>query len=205
MKRWLGVVIALCVTVAGLSTLAAATHGFDVWTEEGQRRWNAMHNPAPLPAFEWRNQSLARHDLESLKKPIVLLDFVYTRCPTVCQLMGYEFKQMQKMLAQRKLQDSVELLSISFDGEYDTPAKMSDYLQRYQADTKNWQAGVIEDQGLLSSLLDHLGVVVLADGQGGFVHNAAFYLIYDGKLVSIHDQNQLSGLLGEIETLSWSF
>ncbi len=205
MKLWLGVVLSICVTVAGFSALSAATHGFTVWTEEGQRRWNAMHHPEPLPMFEWQNQSLRRENLVALNKSIVLLDFIYTRCPTVCQLMGYEFSQLQKMLVQKQLGDSVELLSISFDHEYDTPAKMGQYLQRYQADTTNWQAGVIEDKESLVRLLKQLGVVVLPDGQGGFVHNAAFYLIYKGTLVSIHDRKQLPELINKIETLRWSF
>ncbi len=205
MKFWVGIILSICVTAVGFSALSAATHGFSVWTEEGQRRWNAMHHPEPLPAFEWRNQSLNRHSLASLSKPIVLLDFIYTRCPTVCQLMGYEFSQLQTMLAQRQLQDSVELVSISFDHGYDTPVRMANYLSRYRADTRNWQAGIIEDKDSLSLLLKQLGVVVLPDGQGGFVHNAAFYLIYKGTLVSIHNQNQLSKLLSEIETLTWSF
>ncbi len=205
MRLWLSVTLSVCVTVAGFFALAAGTHDFSVWTEEGQRRWSALNYPELLPAFEWQNQDWKSQSLSSLNKPIVLLDFVYTRCPTVCQLMGYEFSQLQKMLSDKQLQESVELVTISFDPDYDTPAKMASYLKRYKADTRNWQAGVVGDRAVLSRLLDKLGVVVLPDGEGGFVHNAAFYLVYEGTLVSIHNQDQISELLGEIETLRWSF
>jgi protein SCO1 len=201
MKFWLSIVLSLCVTAVGFFALSAGTHDFTVWTEEGERRWSALNHPASLPAFEWLNQDRKSQSLSSLNKPIVLLDFVYTRCLTVCQLMGYELKQVQQTLSEEQLQDSVELLSLSFDPEYDTPEKMGAYLQRHKAEPGNWQAGVIEARASLSRLLDQLGVVVLPDGSGGFVHNAAFYLIYEGTLVSIHDQDQLPKILKSIKEL----
>lgn len=205
MKFWLSAGLTLLVTVGGLFGLSAGTHGFKVWTEEGQRRWSALQEPKPLPAFRWTNQDRTDISLASLNKPIVLLDFIYTRCPTVCRVLGHEFRQLQDQLRDKGLEDSVQLLSLSFDQQYDTPAAMADYLKRHRADPDLWQGGIITDEAVLQRLLKHLGVVVLPDEYGGYVHNAAFYLIYNGTLVSIHDQDQLPTLVKAVEQLSWSF
>lgn len=201
MKLWLSGLLSLCITAAGLFVLAAGTHGYSVWTEEGQRRWQATNHPQQLPLFEWRNQHHEERSLATLNKPIVLLDFIYTSCPTVCQLMGYEFGRLQTLLKEKQLDHSVQLLSISFDAERDTPATMAEYLKRYRANTAHWEGGVVEDKGRLSELLEHLGVVVLPDGQGGYVHNAAFYLVYEGRVISIFDRDQLQLILESIKAL----
>jgi len=205
MKLWLGSLLSLCITAAGLFALAAGTHGYSVWTEEGQRRWQALHHPTPLPQMEWRNQNYAARSLAGLNKSIVVLDFVYTRCPTVCQLMGYQFGRLQALLKEKQLQDSVQLVSMSFDADHDTPAMMAEYLARYRADTAHWEGGIIEDKTRLLDLLDHLGVVVLPDDQGGFVHNAAFYLVYEGSLISIYDRDQVAQIIEAIERLRGVF
>lgn len=205
MKFWLSAGLTLLVTVGGLAGLSAGTHGFQVWTEEGQRRWSALQQPRPLPPFRWANQDRTDISLASLNKPIVLLDFIYTRCPTVCRVLGYEFRQLQEQLRDKGLGDSVQLLSISFDWQHDNPAAMADYLERHHADPDLWQGGIVTDEKALEQLLQQLGVVVLPDEYGGYVHNAAFYLIYNGTLVSIHDQDQLPTLVKAVEQLSWSF
>lgn len=93
------------------------------------------------------------------------------------------------------------MISISFDTERDTPATMGEYLKRFHANTAHWEGGIIEDKTQLTDLLDQLGVVVLPDGQGGFVHNAAFYLVYEGTLIGIFDRGQLHSILKSIADL----
>jgi len=202
MKLWLCALLSLCITAIGLFVLAAGTHGYSVWTQEGQRRWQVAHHPQQLPQFNWRNQSHEVRSVAKLNKPIVLLDFIYTSCPTVCQLMGYEFGRLQRMLQEKRLEHSVQLLSISFDTERDTPATIGEYLKRFHANTAHWEGGIIEEKIQLMDLLGQLGVIVLPDGQGGFVHNAAFYLVYEGTLIGIFDSDQLHLLLESIADLS---
>jgi len=198
-KHWLtSTFLSLCVTAAGLTALSAATHGFTVWTTESERRWQALHQPSDLPPFTWRNQDGETRQLDKLSKPIVVLDFIYTRCPTVCQSLGYELKQLQERLRQRQLLSSVQLLSISFDLEHDTSASLASYLKRHHADTNSWEGGVIENSDRLAQLLNQLGILVLPDGKGGFIHNAAFYLVYGETLVAIYDLDQVTAITNAI-------
>lgn len=122
---------------------------------------------------------------------VTLVDFVYTRCQTVCLSMGSSFQQMQASLlkAWAAGQDSgVRLLSISFDGAYDTPAALAAYAQRLEADPKVWRFARVPDAAQTALLLRKFEVVVVPDGRGDYEHNAAF-LVFDthGRLVRIFD------------------
>ena len=66
----------------------------------------------------------------------VILDFIYTSCPSVCPLTSQVLSQVQKMLAASS--DPVHLVSISIDPEYDTPERLTAYANKYHAGTQ-WQ------------------------------------------------------------------
>lgn len=50
----------------------------------------------------------------------------------------------------------------------------------------------INDQNELSTLLEKYGVIVIPDGEGGFVHNSAFYLVdKNGYLAEVMDYQNI--------------
>lgn len=194
-KAWVNGSVIILLLIGGLWGLSAGTNGFSVWTAESARRLAALTKPTSLPAIRAINHQGDVHDLFNTDTPIVLLDFIYTRCLTVCQAMGYQFMQLQSVLQQQDLADKVSLLSVTFDNQYDNPTTLTGYLTRFHANTQRWQAAKIVETSSLKALLKRLGVIVLPDGQGGFVHNAAFYVVHNHQLVGIYDENDQSGLV----------
>jgi protein SCO1 len=69
----------------------------------------------------------------------VVLTLIYTRCPlpNFCPLMSKKFASLQKQFG-KQLSGKVQLLSISFDPEFDTPETLQRYASLYQQDDKNW-------------------------------------------------------------------
>ena len=65
----------------------------------------------------------------------VFLNFIYTSCTTICPMTSQVFSMLQRKLG-RDI-DNVNLLSISIDPEQDTPARLSEYAQRFNAG-KHW-------------------------------------------------------------------
>ena len=61
----------------------------------------------------------------------VMLDFIYGTCTTICPVLSAGFTNLQNKLGQDAA--SVQLISITIDPEYDTPAVMKDYLKRFRA------------------------------------------------------------------------
>jgi len=62
---------------------------------------------------------------------IVILDFIYGTCTTICPVLSIGFSHFQKKLGPDV--GKVRMVSISIDPDNDTPRIMKEYLQRYKA------------------------------------------------------------------------
>lgn len=175
--------------LAGYAAAAWLTHDFQVWTAEGARRLEVALQPVPSPAVEVDGPGTAPQALSLVLadgQSVTLVDFVYTRCQTVCLAMGSSFQQMQRALQERG--SKVKLLSISFDGGHDTPGVLRAYATRLSADPALWQFVRARDLQGTQRLLADFQVVVVPDGRGDFEHNAAFLVVdQQGRLVRIFD------------------
>ncbi len=67
---------------------------------------------------------------------VVVLNFIYTTCTTICPLSSQVFGVLQEKLGADL--SHVHLVSISIDPEQDTPARLRDYAKRYHAGS-HWQ------------------------------------------------------------------
>jgi protein SCO1/2 len=61
----------------------------------------------------------------------VMLDFIYGTCTTICPVLSAGFTNLQNKFG--KDSSKVQLISVTIDPEYDTPAIMKDYLKRFRA------------------------------------------------------------------------
>jgi protein SCO1/2 len=66
----------------------------------------------------------------------VLLNFIFTSCTTICPVMSASFYQVQHELGDAS--QEVKMISISIDPEFDTPEKLRDYADRFDAGPQ-WQ------------------------------------------------------------------
>jgi protein SCO1/2 len=75
-------------------------------------------------------------------KPVIL-NFIYTSCTAICPVTTQVFAQVQEKLGNER--DKVNMVSISIDPEYDTPARLVDYRKKYGA-MGQWQhfTGTVE-------------------------------------------------------------
>jgi protein SCO1/2 len=94
-----------------------------------------LHQPQPgerVPDFAFTNQDGKRIHFSSLRGSVVLVTFIYTRCPfsDYCPRVSKNFANIYAALrADRSLYSKTHLLSLSFDPAYDSP----DVLRRYAA------------------------------------------------------------------------
>jgi cytochrome oxidase Cu insertion factor (SCO1/SenC/PrrC family) len=63
---------------------------------------------------------------------VVVIDSMFTTCAAVCPVMGQKMKAIQQAAGDRLGKDVV-LISISVDPRNDTPAKLREYAERYDA------------------------------------------------------------------------
>lgn len=189
----------LVLLAAGLGVLAAATHGFRAYTSETARRIDVREHPRPLPPILLQTADGRHTSFGELRGRWLLVDFIYTRCLTYCSVQGSEFARLQGELAGPISAGKVALLSISFDPARDDPAALADYQRRHGDHGAGWIAARPVDQSSLALLMQRFGVVAVADGMGGFVHNAAIAVVDPGgRIVAILDWNDWHAAVGYI-------
>jgi protein SCO1/2 len=106
----------------------------------------------PVPDFTLTNQDGKPVSLHDFKGKALAITFIYARCPLpdYCTRMSTNFSNLAMQLQSDPDKDKVRLLTISFDPENDTPAKLKAYGIGYMGNDKNykfdtWQLAVGKD------------------------------------------------------------
>ena len=171
------------VLAAGVGALGWATDGFRVVTSEGARRLAVEEAPLPLPDVPLTDQTGAVFSLANYRGRTVLVDFIYTSCPTICGVIGDDLRDALETKAL-----DADLLSISIDPASDDRRSLKAYGERFGATAPRWRIARPESQSALKRLLNGFGAVVIPDGNGGFIHSAAVYVVDpQGRLARIID------------------
>ena len=97
--------------------------------------------PAPLPAlfpmptFELTSEQGTAFHSGELAGKVVIANFVFTSCPTVCPMLTQHMASLQGRLAD---EEGVHLLSFSVDPRNDTPPVLREYGERFGQDPRRW-------------------------------------------------------------------
>ena len=204
------ILLSTAVALAGYASAAWLTHDFQVWTAEGARRLEVALQPVATPPVLMDGPSTGPQRLSSFLadgQTVTVVDFVYTRCQSVCLALGSVYQQMQASLQAAAKQnpstaaamppekgqspERVKLLSVSFDGLHDSPDVLQQYAMRLNADPQLWRFARVQNPQETQRLLADFQVVVVPDGRGNFEHNAALLVVDQrGRLVRIFDYTE---------------
>jgi protein SCO1/2 len=184
--------LALATGVAGAHV---ATDGFRAYTLESARRLQALESPAPVPDLVLDLADGGTASLAALPGRVLLVDFIYTNCPSWCLALGSVHARLKARLATEITAGDVRLLSITFDPA-DGPADLRAWRTRHSADAAGWDLGRPTRPDELRRWLQAFGVVVIPDGLGGYAHNAAVHVVGpDRRLAAIHDIGDIDGIV----------
>ena len=178
-----------------------ATLGFQAFTWERYRQLRVARQPIAMPALQLQDQNGRLFTPADLKGQIVLVNFIYTRCATLCTASGAIYSHLLAALNQGARQGQVRLVSISLDPDYDTPERLRAYIARYtrQQDAR-WLASRPLNKQDGQALLSRLGVVSIPDGMGGIKHNAAVHLLDQaGRVVQISGETDYARILQAVD------
>ena len=171
---------------------------------------NVPPQPGELvPDFTFVNQDGRRVHFRHYRGKVVLLTFVYTRCPfpTYCPLMTRNFADINnQMAAHATLDAGTHLLTLSFDPAHDTPAVLKAYGKRYAGKNdpgfRHWEFAAIPS-GELKEVSSFFGFTFEEQG-GQIVHSLSTALVGpDQKLVRWYAGNRWtpSEVLKDIKAL----
>ncbi|HEX4962272.1 MAG TPA: SCO family protein [Thermoanaerobaculia bacterium] len=83
----------------------------------------------PDVALVDQNGKPVRFYTDLVKGRVVVMNFVFTTCTTICPPMGANFAKLQKLLAGK----DVRLISVSVDPATDTPERLKAWAQKFGA------------------------------------------------------------------------
>jgi len=92
----------------------------------------------PAPEFTLQDSNGRPVGLQDLRRKVVALNFIYTRCPDVCPLQTERMALIQHMINPTPLHDQVRLVSITADPVHDTPDVMKAYGAAHGLDSNSW-------------------------------------------------------------------
>ncbi len=163
-----------------------------------------------VPDFTLTNQDGKSISMKDFRGKALAITFIYTKCPlpNYCILMSKNFSDLANQLKDSELKDKIRLLSISFDPQADTPAKLKEYGQGYLGkgaapDFTVWQLATGTDKQI-KNVADFFGLRYETDGNDKTQFNHSLRTIVvtpDGKVQKVFSGNEWTpnDLLRELE------
>jgi protein SCO1/2 len=145
-----------------------------------------------VPDFKLIDQNGKRFSFHQYRGRIVVLTFIYTRCPLpdYCPLMTDNFVEIEKTLKSEPARyPKTHLLSITLDPEYDSPEVLREYAARHSADSAHWDfATGTKDE--VKQIATYFGMQYWRDGDQ-VVHSLRTAIVgADGKFVKLYRGNE---------------
>ena len=138
------------------------------------------HQAAELEAVNQFGDKIALN--RDLKGRILVIDFFFTTCPSICPQLTRSMKQLQdvyKPTPMKKNDDLVQFISITVNPERDSFKVLHDYALKYGADMNRWWF-LTGDKAKLYNYARHELHLSTPDGNGGaddFIHSQQIVVV----------------------------
>jgi protein SCO1/2 len=166
----------------GLAAFALLGLGL-LWVSVGGDTRSGARLPVlgQISDFMLTNQFGAVVTLEALRGRVWVADIIFTRCAGPCPLMTRRMAELQAALARMP---DVRLVSLTTDPEFDTPAVLREYGDRYGADAGRWmfltgtkaEIGKLGTAGLKFTALEQ-PADQRASAEDLFIHSTTFAVV----------------------------
>ena len=133
--------------------------------------WHKVKN------MTFTNQLGKTVELDSLKGKILVIDFFFSRCPTICPGMAKSMKKLQGSFTNSN--DSiVQFISISIDPEHDSVPQLRKFANRYTNNHESWWFVTGNKKDIYDFALNELKASIAdTDVDTAFIHTENFFLL----------------------------
>lgn len=137
-----------------------------------------------LPDFALYNQNGELVRKHTYRGKLVVYNFIFTRCqmPNMCPASTARMLQLQKKLNQEGMSD-VQLVTVTFDPEYDTPGILNEYAIQRGAHFKNLDL-VTGDPQAIENLMKQFGILTIEED--GTINHTMATVLTDGNGMVIY-------------------
>lgn len=121
--------------------------------------------------------------LDSLKGKIIVINFFFTRCPTICPRLARSMKKLQDSYPNGK-DTIVQFISISIDPEHDSVTQLRNFANRYTSNHDSWWFVTGNKKEIYDFALNELKATVAdVDVDTAFMHTKNFFLLDRERVV----------------------
>lgn len=140
--------------------------------------WHKLSN------FSLTNQLGETVTLDKYRNKIIIADFFFTHCPTICPPLTMNMKKLQESITNAKrvgdkTNQYVQFVSFSIDPERDSVSRLKEWADRFQVNPEQWDLLTGNKKTIYDLALNDMKLAVI-DGKGidtSFIHTDHFVLI----------------------------
>lgn len=143
-----------------------------------------------IPDFKLVNQLGDSVSLTDLHGKLIVADFFFTHCPTICPGLTTNMRKLQQGITNAKrvgdnTPDFFHLLSFSIDPERDSVPRLKAWADRFQVNPEQWWLLTGPKREIYDLAINDMKIGIV-DGQGvdtSFIHTDHFVLIDTNRYV----------------------
>lgn len=174
---------------------------------------NGVEDYRTIPAYEFVDQNGNAFTQEQVEGKIHVVDFFFTRCPSICPIMT---ENLKKIHGKFKTYEDFAVISHTVDPGYDSPQVLKEYAEKRYIDSDKWYFVTGEKDSLYQTAYHYLSSAMEDTlAPGGFLHTEYFVLLdkegrircredEHGNLIGVYDgtnQQHVRDLIDDVKVL----
>ena len=138
--------------------------------------WHKVKN------IQFTNQLGKKVSLNDLHGKIIVLDFFFTRCPSICPGLAKSMKRLQDSFV--KNDSIVQFISISIDPEHDSVPQLRKFADRYNINHDTWWMLTGDKKEIYDFAINEIKANVADPGvDTAFIHTENFFVLDSNRIV----------------------
>ncbi len=144
-----------------------------------------LKNPSIIDS-NFVNQEGKTISVKNLLGKVLVVNFIFTHCKTICPIQTDALRRVQTDLKQQENYNDLVFLSISIDPESDTPNTLKTFSEHFHIDASNWHF-VTAEKPVIDNFIKNFKVNKKRIGKNNFDHRTSVSLIdQQGNLVQMY-------------------
>ncbi|NML36415.1 redoxin domain-containing protein [Chitinophaga sp. G-6-1-13] len=175
----------------------------DTIVKDGKTTYDTVFHQ--IRDFKMTNQLGQQVSLKDMEGKVILVDFFFTSCPSICPTLTKNLRKIQS--AYGKTDTLLQILSFSVDPVRDSVQRLRKYGYDYKVNPDNWWL-LTGDKKEIYDLARHEFFVSVTEGDGGpddFIHTEKLILIDKNRHIRGYynglDSNAVKQCATDIATL----
>lgn len=142
-----------------------------------------------VPDFSLTNQLGQTVSWKDLKGKIVVVDFIFTRCPVICPKMTHNMKRLQDAVKNNNRAGSrdpnfIHFLSITVDPLHDSVLQLKQYADRHQINPQSWWLLTGDKKQIYNLAMEGMKLgITETEVDTAFIHPQKFVLIDKERII----------------------